>query len=199
MKKLTVMVAGAGGNNSWFVRLADEMLHKNQIPEHVEFIIHDGDDVEKKNLLYQDYVLKDVTENKAATLASRYAMQAKQKYIVDPKEFEPYDVVISGVDNREFREMLFHYMDKHPEKYWIDLRAEGRVVAIYTCNKINSLKTMLGTLPAKGAKSASCQLTYELDAGVIQLGNRIAAVIGMQYLLNYIRGEGNPASFIQMF
>lgn len=199
MRKLNVMVAGAGGNNSWFVKLADEMLRKDQIPETVEFTIYDGDDIEKKNLLYQDYELKEVTENKAAVLAKRYAMMAKQKYIKDPKEFDAYDVVISGVDNRDFREMLFKYMDKHPEKYWIDLRAEGRVVAIYTKHRLNTLDVMLKTLPAKGAKSTSCQLAYELDNGIIQLGNRIAAVIGAQYLLNYVRGEENPASFVHMF
>jgi molybdopterin/thiamine biosynthesis adenylyltransferase len=200
MKKLNVMIGGAGGNNSWLCRVLAELQLRDQIPPHVEFTIFDGDNVEKKNLLYQDFILDDVLENKAKVLAARHAMLAKQKFIKDPKEFEPFDVVISGVDNRDFREMLFKYMDKHPEKYWIDLRAEGRAVAIYTCNKNNTLEFMLDTLPKSGTKSTtSCQLSYELDAGIIQLGNRVAAMIGAQYLLNFIRGEQNPAVFVHMF
>ena len=194
------MIGGAGGNNSWLCRVLAELQLRDQIPPHVEFTIFDGDNVEKKNLLYQDFILDDVLENKAKVLAARHAMLAKQKFIKDPKEFEPFDVVISGVDNRDFREMLFKYMDKHPEKYWIDLRAEGRAVAIYTCNKNNTLEFMLDTLPKSGTKSTtSCQLSYELDAGIIQLGNRVAAMIGAQYLLNFIRGEQNPAVFVHMF
>ncbi len=200
MKKLNVMIAGAGGNNSWLCRILAELQARDQIPPHVEFTIFDGDSVEKKNLLYQDFTLDDVLENKAKVLAARHAMLAKQKFIKDGKEFEPYDVIISGVDNRDFREMLFKYVDKHPEKYWIDLRAEGRTVAVFTQNKVNTLEYLLGTLPGKGSKTTtSCQLSYELDAGIIQLGNRVAAVIGAQYLLNFIRGEQNPAVFVHMF
>jgi len=200
MKKLNVMIAGAGGNNSWLCRILAELQARDQIPAHVEFTIFDGDNVEKKNLLYQDFTLDDVLENKAKVLATRHAMLGKQKFIKDSKEFEPYDVVICGVDNRDFREMLFKYMARNPEKYWIDLRAEGRTIAVYTQGKENTLEFLLSTLPGKGSKSTtSCQLSYELDAGIIQLGNRIAAVIGAQYLLNFIRGEQNPPEFRHMF
>lgn len=200
MKKLNVMVAGGGGNSSWFLRLAAELIEKSQIPQTVEFTVFDGDNVEKKNLLYQDFTLGDVLENKAKVLAIRHAMLAKQKFIKDPKDFDPFDIVVAGVDNRDFRELLFKYMDKHPEKYWIDMRAEGRAVAVYTHNKANTLDVLMATLPPKDkAVATSCQLSYELDAGIIQLGNRIAAVIGAQFLLNHLRGEMNPAAFVHMF
>jgi hypothetical protein len=199
MKKLNIMVAGAGGNNSWLLNAINDLQRKHQIPEFVEFTIWDGDTVEKKNLLYQDFTVDDILDNKAKVLAARYAMAAKAKYIKDPKDFEPYDMVICGVDNKDFREMMYRYMDNHPEKYWIDLRAEGRTVVVYAKHKSMPLEELIATLPKNATGSTSCQLSYELDNGVIQLGNRIAACIGAQYLLNYIRGEENPPAFIHMF
>jgi hypothetical protein len=57
---------------------------------------------------------------------------------------------------------------------------------------------MLSTLP-KESKGTSCQREYELSAGIVQLGNQIAACITAQYFLNYIREEENPPVFNQIF
>lgn len=199
MKQINVMIAGAGGNNSWLLRAIYDLIGKNQIPDSVEFTIYDGDSIEQKNLLYQDFKMDEVLDNKAKVLGKRYAMKAVAKYVKSPKDFDGFDVVICGVDNKDFREMLYRYMDEHPEKYWIDLRAEGRMVAVYAKSDNVPLSTLIDALPKGESEDTSCQLSYELDNGIIQLGNRIAAIIGAQYLLNYIRGEANPPSFIHMF
>jgi hypothetical protein len=199
MKKISVAVVGCGGNGSWFLREISRLIKHDQIPSSVEFTIFDHDDVAKKNLPYQDFELKEVLENKAKILGERYAMLFKQKKVTKSTELDPFDLVISAVDNKDFREMLYRYMDKRTDKYWIDLRAEGRVVAIFTMHKKNTLEKLLKTLSRESNESASCQLSYELDAGIIQLGNKIAAIIGCQYLLNYLRGEDNPPEFIHMF
>lgn len=195
------MIAGAGGINSWFVKGVSDMFIQMQVPLFWEFTIFDGDNVEQKNLRYQNYTEEDLLLDKAETLGERYGMNYKVKYIKHPKEFDDFDVVVCGVDNREFREMLFTYMSEHPEKRWIDMRAEGRAVAIYASSPKNDLKTMLATLgdPEANAGPTSCQLEYELSAGIIQLGNRIIAEIGVQYLLNMVRGEQNPAVFMRRF
>lgn len=199
VKVTRVMIAGAGGNSSWFIRFIDDLIVKQQIPDTVEFTIFDEDEVEKKNLLYQAFETGDILKAKSKVLGIRYGMAYKEKYIVDPKEFDAYDVVVAGVDNKDFRVLLYEYMDKHPEKYWIDMRAEGRVATFYTAHKKNTLKYLMGTLPAQNAAPTSCQLKYELESGIIQLGNRIIAMIGAQLLLNYIRGEANQAEFTHMF
>ena len=193
------MVAGAGGINSWFLHHINRLIRKDQIPSFASFTIFDGDDVEQKNLLYQDFELVNVLENKAKTLGDRYDMIAKGKYIKNPKDFDPYDIVVCGVDNKKFREMLFRYMATQPDKYWIDMRSEGRAVTIYTKNKKNTLEYMLSTLPKNDVADASCQLEYELSSGIIQLGNQISSIIGAQYLLNFIRGEESPDHFIYLF
>jgi len=57
----------------------------------------------------------------------------------------------------------------------------------------------LKTLPDKNSKGTSCQREYELTAGIIQLGNQIAAIITAQYFLNFVREEENPPVFNNMF
>ena len=42
-------------------------------------------------------------------------------------------------------------------------------------------------------------MIIELDNGIIQLGNRIIATIGVQLLINYLRDEINPARFMVRF
>lgn len=194
------MVIGCGGNGSWLLRHIHRLIKKDQIPQTVEFTLYDDDNVEKKNLLYQDFEMKDVLDNKAQVMANRYDMVAKGKRVKDAKEFEPFDIVIAAVDNPDLRELLYRYMDKNPEKYWIDVRAEGRAVSIYTRHRNNTLAKLLKTLPknTEGA-STSCQLAYELDSGIIQMGNQIAAVITAQLLLNHLRGEENSDEFTHMF
>lgn len=196
---LRVIVVGAGGNGSWFLRHIHRLIQKSQIPDGISFTVFDGDDVEKKNTLYQDYETKDILEKKSKVMADRYDFQAKTRYVKDVKDLEGFDVIICCVDNRDFREMMFRHVDKHDEKYWIDVRAEGQGVVIYTKNKKNTLEAMLKTLPDKNSKGTSCQREYELTAGIIQLGNQIAAIITAQYFLNFVREEENPPVFNNMF
>lgn len=199
-ENMKVMVVGAGGNGSWFLQHIARLIHKDQIPTSISFTVFDGDDVEKKNTLYQDYSLTDVLENKADVMANRYDfLTAVPKFVKTDKDLAPFDVIICCVDNRDFRELMFKHVYKHPEKYWIDVRAEGQGIVIYTKNKKLTLEDMLKTLPGKDAKATSCQREFELSNGIVQLGNQIAAIITAQYFLNFIRGEENPAVFNHMF
>lgn len=195
-----IAIVGAGGNGSWLLHHIAQLERANQIPEHIHFTVFDGDDVEKKNTSYQDYTLTDVLEPKAAVMASRYDfITGVTKYVTTEKTLEPFDIIICCVDNRDFRELLFKHVYQHPEKYWIDVRAEGQSVVIYSKSDKLSLDDMLKTLPEEGTKATSCQREFELSNGIIQLGNRIAAVITAQYLLNHLRGEENPAVFNHIF
>jgi molybdopterin/thiamine biosynthesis adenylyltransferase len=195
---LKVAIVGAGGNGSWLMKHLHRLVQKGQISDTISFTVFDGDDVEKKNTLYQDYETQDVLENKSKVMASRYDCKGVPRYVKDDKDFDGFNVIICCVDNGDFRNLLFRYVDKNPSVYWIDVRAEGQGVVIYTKNKKNTLETMLATIP-KDSKNTSCQRSYELDNGIIQLGNQIAAIITAQYFLNYIREEENPPVFNHMF
>jgi molybdopterin/thiamine biosynthesis adenylyltransferase len=195
---LNVMIVGAGGNGSWLVNRLDWLIQKEQIPDSVRFTIFDGDTVERKNLMYQDFTPIHILDNKVHALSIRYEVTAKAKFVTEEKEMEPFDMVICCVDNRDFRELMFRFMDAHPDKYWLDVRAEGQNVLIYAKSKQNTLEAMLKTLPATSGPT-SCQRQYDQDNGVVQLGNQIAATIAAQCVLNYIRDEPNAPVFNQMF
>ncbi len=195
-----VMLAGAGGINSWLVRDLYDLVQTSQLPADVEFTIYDGDLVEEKNLLYQNFTISDVLKNKADSLSERYLFFSEPKYIEDPKDFKGYDIIICGVDNAVFRKMLFQYVMKNDIDFWMDLRAEGTRVAAYCKHKNQTLKGLVDTLPKDaGNDTTSCQLAYELEAGIVQLGNRIIATIGAQFLLNHFRNEPVPSKYVQVF
>ena len=92
--------------------------------------------------------------------------------------------------------MLFNWANANPDKYWIDLRSEGRSIAAFTKNKVNDLDYMLSTLGNEDVNDGSCQRQWELDNDIIQNGNKIVAAIGAQYVLNYIRHENSPPQVI---
>jgi hypothetical protein len=84
---------------------------------------------------------------------------------------------------------MLSWAEKNPDKFWIDLRAEGRSMSYYIKHPKNDIKKMMDTMDQKDQKNHSCQLEYELDNGIIQQGNKIIAYIGSQLLLNYLRDE----------
>ena len=115
--------------------------------------------------------------------------------IESPDIFKDFACIVSAVDNKTFREMMFRAaetMDFH----WIDLRSEGRSIAYYVKHKKNTLDVMLGTLPKEGGEDGSCQLEYEKNAGIIQNGNKIIAEMGAQLLLNWQRNEASKPQYI---
>jgi hypothetical protein len=201
MKIIKVMIAGGGGIGSWLVQELDRLRKHGQIGPMYQFTIFDNDTVEQKNLPYQNYDELDLLDYKARSLGERYIMNYENIAVSKPTQFDLFDIVISGVDNSKFRRMLFTYMSNHPEKYWIDLRAEGTQMAFYTKHKSNTLDALIKTLPDKTTdnNSTSCQRSWELNAGVVQLGNKIIAVIAAQLFLNNIRGEANPASYTHIY
>lgn len=201
MKSIKVLIAGAGGNNSWLVAELHRLIKNGQISPRYHFTIADHDTVERKNLLYQNFEDIDLLDHKARSLSERYVMAGLVKKLESPRDLEGYDIIISGVDNSKFRRMLFEYVAIHPDVFWMDLRAEGTQVAIYCKHEKNTTGEMLASLPDASADehTASCQRQYELDSGIIQQGNKIAAVIASQFFLHHIRGEKVPASFSHMF
>jgi molybdopterin/thiamine biosynthesis adenylyltransferase len=193
-----VGVVGAGGIGSWLLDEISRLQKLVQIPDDYYFTIFDDDTVERKNLTYQNFGVKDVLEKKVHALAKRYDVVGTDKRLTVDKDLSKFDVIICSVDNPQFRRLMFRYMEKHLDKFWIDLRAESRVVVALVKSQSTNYDKLIKDLP-EGEMSTSCQLEFELSAGILQLGNRIAATIGAQYLLNFIRGDVSPDEFIQRF
>ena len=199
-----ILIVGAGGIGSW---LASHLYHLNYHKQlqNATVTFCDDDTIDTPNLSYQNFQEEDFMDNKVDSISDKYGFTGTCARIVSVSELNPYDCVVSCVDNAKFRNLLFSWAFKNNEdKYWIDLRSEGTSIAAFCKHPSNTLESMVETLGnfdpnAADTEDGSCQRAYELNAGLVQFGNRIIASIGAQLILNYIRHQKNPAKFIHTF
>jgi molybdopterin/thiamine biosynthesis adenylyltransferase len=195
---INVLVIGCGGIGSFFLREAYD-LYMNEVKgtDNLNVMMVDDDEVEEKNIKYQNFEMEEIGQKKAMALNNRYGFSYETKLISKKKDLLGFDIIILAVDNSQTRKLVYEYCEEN-NIYFIDMRSTGRGVAFYTKHKKNNLKTLNATLDEE-AVSTSCQVTHELNDGKIQLGNRIIANIGAQLLLNYLRDEPNIASYTARF
>jgi len=191
-----ILIVGAGGIGSWMAPELDRLRKTNQITTAL-ITFADYDDVDTKNLPYQNFNKSDVMDPKVEIIAARYGMEYINTKIDKKDMLKGYDCIISAVDNTTFRKMFFDYVfNDNPDVYWIDLRSEGKSYAVYTKSKKHTYESMLATLPDEDVEDGSCQNAWELEKGIVQRGNIHAASYGVSYILNWLRGDPNPAAFI---
>lgn len=72
-----IVVIGCGGTGSWLipklVKTINDMKRKNLITKDFTLTLVDGDTVESKNLIRQNFIEQDIGKNKAAVMADRYS------------------------------------------------------------------------------------------------------------------------------
>jgi molybdopterin/thiamine biosynthesis adenylyltransferase len=190
-----ILLIGAGGIMSYCAEELNRLILKDQIDlEEVDITIVDDDLVETKNIKYQNFTKEDVFKNKAEVIGDRYGFGVLKKRIKSAKELEGYDLIVIGADNGLVRKLVYDYCYSN-NKYFIDLRAEGRAIAFFT--KESKQKDVTDKLGKEiKDEGTSCQNAYELDKGMIQNGNKIIAAIGSQLLLNWLRGDLNAPELI---
>ncbi len=111
-----VLVIGAGGIGSFLIPLLDKVgLYS--------ITVADPDNVETKNLPYQNFTEEDVGQNKAMVMFGKCkSILHRSTYpILTEKQMQGYDLVVSCVDNLSLRKTLYNSNVK-----WLDLRAQGR-------------------------------------------------------------------------
>ena len=195
LEKYKLAVVGCGGIGSYLAEHLFILYSNNQLNSIESITLFDDDVVDTKNLKYQNFEDLDITDYKSDSLATRYSFLNRVERVTNPETLNDYDIIIAAVDNSQFRKLLYDWAATKKDKYWIDLRSEGRSIAYYTKNKINTLDKMYNTLVETSEEGTSCQLNFELEAGIIQQGNKIIATIGSQLLLNKLRGEYSSAEF----
>lgn len=193
IKKPNILIIGAGGIGSYLIKEVDNLLKQNQVNS--EVILSDFDIVELKNIKYQNFNVSDIGKKKVDVLSDRYLLASVEK-IEKESQLEPYELFIICVDNAQTRKLITDYCYKK-EKYFIDLRSEGRAVAIFTSEI--SKEDYNKTIDLEDKESRSCQLAFELEDNIIQEGNKIVAMIGCQLLLNYLREELNQKEYRYYF
>lgn len=189
IKTENILVIGCGGIGSYLIREIENLTRQGQINS--EVTISDFDIVELKNIKYQNFKTSDIGKTKAEVLSERYLIECIGK-IESKKDLENYKLFIICVDNAQARKLITDYCYKN-NKYFIDLRSEGRAIGIFTSE--NSKEEYNKTIDIKDEESKSCQLAFELEDNIIQEGNKIVAMIGSQLLLNYLRDEKNKSDY----
>lgn len=197
-KKHEILIVGCGGIGSFVIKELNRLVLNEQISLDIANItIADFDIVELKNIKYQNFKVEDLGKNKAKVLSDKYFFNSIEEKIKTIEQLNPYDFIICCVDNAEARKLIFEYCFDN-DKYFIDMRAEGRAIAIFT--KVNQTKKeMMNTLNFDKKESSSCQLGFELENNIIQQGNVIVASIGSQLVLNKLRKEDNKEKYIYYF
>lgn len=126
-----IIIIGCGGTGSWFmpklVKIINDAYYKKIIINKLEIIFIDGDEVEQKNLLRQNFVPVDIGKNKAEVMANRYGCQIHDdlvtvKYIdryitVDKykskmnQEFADRFITIENIANVGMETLIFNFID----------------------------------------------------------------------------------------
>ncbi len=195
---MKTLIIGVGGIGSWLIEEIAKAVNQEQIELENEFYIADDDMVEINQITYQNFTTKEIAESKAKVLAKRFKDIALiypiTKRIMTEKQLEGYNLIICCADNTIVRELVFRYCHKNNIDF-IDLRAEGRYVMAMPKG---TLEGDLSTLDLEDRASGSCQKESDLRKGWIQKGNKIIAMIGIQMLLNYFRGERNSKMLLRI-
>lgn len=136
-KPVKIVMLGAGGTGGHIAPHLYRLLHALNRP--VEVIIADGDIVEEKNLVRQNFISCDLGRNKAQVLAERYASAfgMEIQYIPDFVETEKklvallkprfsyatpetLTILIGAVDNNKSRQLCHKVFNKSDNLIYID-------------------------------------------------------------------------------
>lgn len=195
-----IHIVGCGGIGSYFCAEVSRLIKTQQLKE-TAVTVWDSDDVELKNLSYQNFVDSEVYQNKAQTVGSRYnfnSIQAKVENF-DEGPINTATIIALCVDNVETRKAFFS-SNLFNSVQWLDLRSQGRAVAYYCSSKITTREFMLSTLPEKQEDgTGSCQYAADIISNKIENGNKIIAAIGSQVLLNLVRKERLVSNYVHEF
>lgn len=176
---MKILVLGVGGIGSFLIEGLYEYIEQGLINIDLrDLAVADGDVVEVDQVRpYQNFSLEDVGLNKAEVLGKRYDIRAIKERITINKQLKPFDLIVMAVDNEKTRELVIK-----SGKEFLDLRATGRTIFVAPKTD-DSLKFV----DIKDLKEYSCQN----DKNKKQEGHKITAHLGLQMILNSIRGIPN--------
>lgn len=133
-RPVKIVMLGAGGTGGYAAPHIYRLVHTLERP--VRFLIADGDIVEEKNLVRQNFIHADLGRNKAAVMAERYASAFGMEIAYLPEFIENEDalaaltapdysrkelaILIGAVDNNRSRQMCHEAFMRAKELVYID-------------------------------------------------------------------------------
>ena len=194
MKINKLAIIGCGGIGSYFVRGLSEVIKKDisgfDELNCMGIDLFDYDLVEERNLSYQYFDIEHIGRNKAEVLAEMTGYKAKAEKIEKAEQLADYDLVIMAVDNNEVRKIVYEAGNK-----FLDLRAKGKAVMVYLTQK-DDIEYL--NLTQDTGEKGGCQYSRDIEEKTIELGNRVVAELGLQYLIDYCRGKIEKKNTILM-
>lgn len=139
-KKYAIFVLGAGGTGSWLCAFLDKMSLYNDV------IVMDGDVVEAKNTLRQNFKHNHINQNKAEVVAKEHSMSFVHGFITSTDIFHQImeefpegtiPMLVGCLDNNASRKLAHDFMNEVPEAIWIDGGNAERYGQAYVCIKEN--------------------------------------------------------------
>tara|TARA_R100000458_G_C8272025_1_gene246814 strand:+ start:325 stop:918 length:594 start_codon:yes stop_codon:yes gene_type:complete len=124
MNKRKVLIIGIGGIGSYLAPVLDKTgLY--------ELTVADPDELEKKNLLYQNYrtseFLVSDSKKKVDSLHLANAKKIPFEVITDEQIEVGYDLIVCCADNLDVRRLVYRQgFQSECGVKWLDLRAQGR-------------------------------------------------------------------------
>ena len=189
---MKVGVIGRGGIGSFFAQHIDHLIELKQIPG-MDFTFFDDDVVETKNILYQNFEPRDIDSQKTEALELRFFNINFIAKRCSLDQISKFGLVVLCADNNLIRREAFENWVTNRVPF-IDARANGKVIGIYSSDTKDYLKTIDGS-----SKGQSCQNPFQLEKKEIEYGNVIVASALAQTILNYSRKKTLPNDFLISF
>lgn len=145
-QNLHFIVIGTGGTGGYLIENLLRLVDVQSKQQELQLTIIDGDKVEPKNLIRQNFYREDIDKNKALALYDRYIpkfnkvnddnFKIAQEYIESPDEllpiFDLYEdsvpVVVGAVDNNATRQLINVSVNKYKKPViWLDAGNSERV------------------------------------------------------------------------
>jgi hypothetical protein len=120
--------------------------------------------------------------DKCEAIKSMFGLNIRKEWLERTDQLKNYDFIVLAVDNNKARNIVVE-----SGKEFIDMRAKGREIMVTWVNQKN-IETYK-KLTVDNNQKGSCQYKSDIDEKTFQNGNDIAAGIGIQMLLNYLRGK----------
>jgi len=171
-KPVKIIMLGAGGTGGHIAPHLYRLLHTLERP--VEVIIADGDIVEEKNLVRQNFITSDLGRNKAQVLAERYASAFGMEARYIPEFVESEDRLSELVRPVKYAAGAYFYPQSEGLSILIGAVDNNR--SRYLCNQVFQKSDNLIYID-----SGNGEYTGQVVCGIRRKGNTYYKPIGEVY------------------
>lgn len=203
---IEIIVVGVGGTGGYLVRDLCRFLYslekRLQGVTDIQLTLYDGDTVEEKNILRQNFMPQDVGQNKAEVMATRHTRAFGTNVSYIPEMFSAFSaqnsnrrrIIIGCVDNNAARREIAKYVARawdnyntaQKDIYWIDSGNEKKtgqvIVGSRTLKDVTDLYPEIYMPSSDSVEQISCAERMMQDEQ-----NMFVNLTGSNLCLNYIK------------